>query len=125
MSAPKVTCDMKHQPPMDFAFCETHDTTFALGDRCKFYGREMWEVFAEEANEQRGFKVRAEMERDRLRDRLASLEAPTQVELVRAIKAANDALVEVPAWASLPLQVKAAIVSNVGHAWVTLAGDPR
>ena len=54
-------CQMFHEEPFDFAWCETHDTTFALGDACKFQGREMWEVYAEEAQEQRGLKVRAEM----------------------------------------------------------------
>lgn len=54
-------CDMRHQPPMDFAWCETHDTTFPLGEKCKFDGREPWEVYAEEADEQRGLKVQAEM----------------------------------------------------------------
>jgi hypothetical protein len=29
-------CEMYHTPPMDFAFCETHDTTFALGDKCRY-----------------------------------------------------------------------------------------
>lgn len=56
------TCVMTHEEPYDFATCETHDTTFALGAECKFNGREVWEVFAEEADEQRGLKVRAEME---------------------------------------------------------------
>lgn len=27
-------CDMRHQPPMDFAWCETHDETFPLGAVC-------------------------------------------------------------------------------------------
>lgn len=62
-----ATCVMAHQEPFDFAQCETHDTTFALGDACKFQGRRMWEVFADEADEQRGLKVRAEMELENLR----------------------------------------------------------
>lgn len=53
-------CVMTHTPPMDFAQCETHDTTFPLGETCKFDGREPWQVFADEADEQRGLKVRAE-----------------------------------------------------------------
>lgn len=60
-------CDMRHVEPYDFAWCETHDTTFALGDKCKFDGRVVWEVYAEEADEQRGLKVRAEVENERLR----------------------------------------------------------
>lgn len=56
------TCEMVHEEPYDFASCLTHDTTFALGDACKFNGRLMWEVYADEADEQRQLKVRAEME---------------------------------------------------------------
>lgn len=58
-------CNMTHTPPFDFAQCETHDTTFALGDKCKFDGRDMLDVYADEAQEQRARAVRAEMERDR------------------------------------------------------------
>ena len=29
-------CDMKRNDFYDFAWCETHDTTFALGDVCPF-----------------------------------------------------------------------------------------
>jgi hypothetical protein len=54
-------CVMTHTPPMDFAQCETHDETFPLGQECRFKGREAWEVFAEEADEQRQRAVRAEM----------------------------------------------------------------
>lgn len=54
-------CNMRQQEPFDFAWCETHDTTFPLGGTCKFNGREPWEVWAAEADEQRGLKVRAEM----------------------------------------------------------------
>jgi hypothetical protein len=54
-------CDMRHQPPMDFAWCETHDTTFPLGERCKFDGRHAWEVYADEADEQRQRAVLAEV----------------------------------------------------------------
>jgi hypothetical protein len=32
-------CEMYHQEPFDFAWCETHDTTFPLGGVCK-YNRE-------------------------------------------------------------------------------------
>ena len=53
-------CDMKHTPPMDFAHCETHDTTFPLGSTCKFDGREPWQVYADEADEQRRRAVMAE-----------------------------------------------------------------
>jgi hypothetical protein len=53
-------CRMTHTPPFDFAQCETHDTTFPLGDTCKFDGRDPFEVMADEAQEQRARAVRAE-----------------------------------------------------------------
>lgn len=34
-------CDMRHQPPMDFAWCETHDETFPLGGICSFHRQRM------------------------------------------------------------------------------------
>lgn len=55
-------CHMVHTEPYDFASCETHDTTFALGETCKFDGQVMWHVYADEADDQRGLKMRAEME---------------------------------------------------------------
>ncbi|QDM56408.1 hypothetical protein PP515_gp61 [Gordonia phage Sidious] len=63
-------CDMKQGGPYDFAWCETHDTTFALGQKCKFDGRQPWEVFADEASAQRQLKVRAELTLDRTRGEL-------------------------------------------------------
>jgi len=30
-------CDMRHEPPFDFAWCETHDSTFPLGGVCPEY----------------------------------------------------------------------------------------
>ena len=59
-------CAMKHTPPMDFAWCDTHDTTFPLGSKCKFDGREPWEVYADEADEQRSRAVMAELKAERL-----------------------------------------------------------
>lgn len=56
------TCRMTHTEPYDFAVCETHDTTFALGSECKFNGRLMVDVLADEADEQRMRAVRAEHE---------------------------------------------------------------
>jgi hypothetical protein len=32
-----LPCQMFHEQPFDFAYCETHDTTFALGDVCKYH----------------------------------------------------------------------------------------
>lgn len=29
-------CRLRHQEPFDFAWCETHDTTFALGNTCRY-----------------------------------------------------------------------------------------
>ncbi|AMS02457.1 hypothetical protein SEA_LORDFARQUAAD_58 [Gordonia phage LordFarquaad] len=71
-------CDMKQGAPYDFAWCETHDTTFALGEKCKFDGREPWEVFADEANEQRQLKVRAELSLDLTRGQLDAALATIQ-----------------------------------------------
>lgn len=31
-----LPCDMVHERPYDFAYCAVHDTTFALGDVCKY-----------------------------------------------------------------------------------------
>lgn len=61
------TCRMEHEEPYDFAWCLTHDTTFPLGGACKFTGRVMWEVYADEADEQRSLKVRAEMDAEQAR----------------------------------------------------------
>lgn len=38
-SLPPVPCDMHYAPPMDFAWCETHDETFPLGSTCAYYTR--------------------------------------------------------------------------------------
>lgn len=56
-------CEMTHTPPFDFAQCETHDTTFPLGGKCKWHGRtSIVEVLQEEIDEQRARAVRAEHE---------------------------------------------------------------
>lgn len=31
-----LPCDMVREEPFDFAYCTVHDTTFALGDVCKY-----------------------------------------------------------------------------------------
>ena len=36
-----TTCDMRHRPPFDFAWCETHDKTFPLGGICPERRREL------------------------------------------------------------------------------------
>ena len=66
-------CSMTRTDPFDFAQCETHDTTFPLGEKCKFDGRASWEVFAEEADEQRRRAVMAELRADRLERNLAAV----------------------------------------------------
>ena len=40
-AAEAAPCAMLHQPPMDFAFCETHDDTFPLGGVCRYYRPEV------------------------------------------------------------------------------------
>lgn len=71
-------CDMRHQEPYDFAFCLTHDSTFALGERCKYDGRDPFDVAADEASEQRGLKVRAEIEVERLTLEITALRQAAQ-----------------------------------------------
>lgn len=63
----QAACVMTHTPPFNFAQCETHDETFALGETCRFDGRDMVDVLFEAADEQRGRAVRAEMYLDRVR----------------------------------------------------------
>lgn len=67
-------CIMLHVEPYDFGQCETHDTTFALGEECKFNGKEPWEVYADEADKQRGLKVRAQMEFEEAQWKLQEIE---------------------------------------------------
>jgi hypothetical protein len=61
-------CVMTRTEPFDFAQCQTHDTTFALGEECKFNGKDVADVLQDEADEQRQAKVRAqhELEQSRL-----------------------------------------------------------
>lgn len=75
---PVEACNMVHQEPYDFAECRTHDTTFRLGDACKFNNRVMWEAYQDEADEQRGLKVRAEMEAEQAALELDSLKGAIQ-----------------------------------------------
>lgn len=72
-------CDMLHQPPFDFAHCQTHDTTFALGDKCEWDGVEsISQHLMSKADEQRGRAVRAEMNHDQEKDRADRLAAQLQ-----------------------------------------------
>lgn len=68
-----LDCDMVHIEPFDFAQCNTHDTTFPLGDQCKFHGRDPFEVIYEEASQQRSRAVMAEMARDEAIEEVARL----------------------------------------------------
>ena len=72
----RAACVMTHTEPFDFAQCETHDETFPLGKKCRFDGREPWEVYAEEADEQRQRAVVAEMALDELRALAAAPAVP-------------------------------------------------
>ena len=70
-----LPCDEKHEPPYDFAYCETHDRTFALGDHCDHAGLSAWSYLDERERQQRGRAVRAEMraeEAEAERDALAA-----------------------------------------------------
>ena len=89
-------CEMTRTAPFDFAQCETHDTTFALGEVCKFHNRDPFEVLYEEADEQRGLKVRAEAERDDLGNLAAEYkrradQAESEVQKLRTMTADRDA----------------------------------
>lgn len=53
-------CDIQHEAPYDFAWCETHDTTFALGTTCKFNGRWELDVLQEELDKARARMLMAE-----------------------------------------------------------------
>lgn len=56
-------CDMKQGEPYDFAWCEAHDTTFALGEVCKWHGKDsVVDVLQDEADEQRAARIRAEIQ---------------------------------------------------------------
>lgn len=73
--AEPAQCVMTHTEPFDFAQCETHDETFPLGGVCRFNGREAWEVYADEADEQRQRAVMAEIDRDAERAHADAAEA--------------------------------------------------
>lgn len=67
-------CEMRQGEPYDFAWCQTHDTTFPLGGTCRYDGRDPLQVVEQEAMEQRGLKVAAEMRAERAEGRVAALE---------------------------------------------------
>ena len=74
-AAAPETCEMVYEEPMDFASCLTHDETFPLGEECRFNGRVMWEVFAEEADQQRQRAVMTEMSLGRVKSLVARWKA--------------------------------------------------
>ena len=60
-------CSEEHTAPFDFAYCSTHDRTFALGDHCDYAGLSEVGYLEKQARGQRVRAIRAEDERDRLR----------------------------------------------------------
>lgn len=69
-------CAMKHDPPMDFAYCETHDTTFPLGAACMWHGKtSIAQVLEDKAEEQRTRAVLAEARADRAEAQVARVKA--------------------------------------------------
>ena len=69
-------CVMKLGEVYDFAWCETHDRTFALGGTCDHAGLSHVDYLDNDGRKQRGRAVRVEMERDAL---------AAKVERVRAL----------------------------------------
>ena len=77
-------CDMKHQPPHDFAHCVTHDTTFALGDKCEWDGvTSIWEHLYDKADKQRARAVLAEMRAEKAE---ATLRAKADQSVIAAVR---------------------------------------
>lgn len=71
-----IPCDERYTEPYDFAYCEAHDRTFALGSHCDHAGLSEVDYLGERERGQRVRAIRAEDERDRL---------AAQVEQVRAL----------------------------------------
>jgi hypothetical protein len=59
-------CSETRTEPFDFAYCSTHDRTFALGEHCDYAGLSEVEYLEKQARVQRFRAIRAEDERDRL-----------------------------------------------------------
>lgn len=68
-------CVMEQEEPYDFAWCETHARTFALGGTCDHAGLSHVDYLDEDGRKQRGRAVRAEMELDALREELERMTA--------------------------------------------------
>ena len=73
----------------DFAWCETHDRTFALGSSCDHAGLSHVDYLDEDGRRQRGRAVLAEMEMERIASERDALAA--KVERVRALPAKHPA----------------------------------
>ena len=69
-------CVMRSGEVYDFAWCETHDRTFALGGTCDHAGLSHVDYLDNDGRKQRGRAVRVKMERDAL---------AAKVERVRAL----------------------------------------
>jgi hypothetical protein len=52
-------CDLRHEPPYDFAWCETHDETFPLGQTCRWRVRELQAQDVDMSWFQQGLQVQA------------------------------------------------------------------
>lgn len=59
-------CSETHTAPFDFAYCSTHDRTFALGEHCDYARLSEVGYLEKQAREQRVRAIRAEDERDKL-----------------------------------------------------------
>ena len=82
-------CVMRMGEVYDFAWCETHDRTFALGSSCDHAGLSHVDYLDDDGREQRGRAVRAEMEMERIASERDALAA--KVERVRALPAKHPA----------------------------------
>lgn len=61
-----IPCDERYTEPYDFAYCEAHDRTFALGSHCDHAGLSEVDYLDGRERAQRVRAIRAEDERDRL-----------------------------------------------------------
>ena len=70
-------CDMRGGGPYNFAWCVTHDTTFALGDKCRWDGvTSITEHLEDRERKQRGRANRAEVRAEAAEAEVERLRAP-------------------------------------------------
>ena len=69
-----IPCDERYSEPYDFAYCEAHDRTFALGSHCDHAGLSEVDYLGERERGQRVRAIRAEDERDRLAEQVERIE---------------------------------------------------